>query len=118
MAELMFVRLRETNDWEGESWDWWLQVDGNEDAIAKLREILEVWAPDWGTDDPPFVLHLDNVEPEHVVDKLVQYAAENYFRLHNKVSGRFTCPDDLGENAELLYKGAIRSCFKKDGTDA
>jgi hypothetical protein len=113
MSELMFVRLHEINDWEGESWSWWLQLTGNEAEINKLEEILDVWAPDWSPDDPPFLLHRSDVEPEVVVDKLVQYAAVNYYPLHNKITGVLTCPDDLGVNPELLYKGAIRTCFRR-----
>ena len=35
-----FVRLYETNDHEGESWNWWLQLDGNEDELRKLDAFL------------------------------------------------------------------------------
>jgi hypothetical protein len=111
MAELMFVRMREINEWEGATWDWWLQLTGNVAALKTLEEILGVWYAE-DDDGATFMLHRNDVEPEHVVDKLVQYATEDYFPAHNKVVGVFTCPDDLGERAELLYKGAIRSCFK------
>ena len=52
-----------------------------------------------------------SVEPEPVVDKLVQYAIEGYSKSHNKVVGVFTRPDTLGEYANDLYKGGINDFF-------
>jgi hypothetical protein len=109
MAELMFVRLREYNDNEGESWNWWLQVTGNEAALDQLAELLAASQPE---DDPWYELRQDDTEPEPVVDKLVEYAETGYYASHTKVTGVFTCPSFLGIEAEQLYKGAIRSCFK------
>lgn len=113
MSETTFVRFHEYNDNEGESWDWWLQLDGNEDQLTKLDALLaETLADD---DDPWYRLHLDNREPESVVDKLVHYADFGYFAAHTKVTGRFVCPESLGEDADLLYKGRIRGLFQDGG---
>lgn len=110
MAETMFVRFHEYNDNEGESWNWWLQLDGNELELEKLERLV-IAATD--ENDPWHVLHMDDQEPESVVDKLVQYAESGYFAAHTKVTGKFTCPDDLGEDAESLYKGRIRDFFEE-----
>lgn len=109
MPELTFVRFHEYNDNEGESWDWWLQLTGNEVELNKFERLVLAATDE---DDPWHVLHWDDQEPESVVDKLVQYAAHGYFAAHNKVVGVFTCPDDLGEDAEDLYKGRVRDFFK------
>lgn len=113
MSETVFVRFSEYNDHEGESWDWWLQLTGNEEEISKLAALLDEIDND---DDPWHVLHMDDAEPESVVDKLAQYAGDGYYAAHNKVVGSFTCPPDLGEDAEALYKGAVRDFYLAGNT--
>lgn len=107
-----FIRLREVNDNEGEAWNWWLQFDGNKLEVHKLSRLLDEAdaACDW---ELSYDLTPD-IEYESVVDKLVTYAERGYYASHNKVTGKFTCPDDLGEDAERLYKGGIVDLFKRD----
>lgn len=100
-----FMRFHEYNDHEGESWDWWLQVTGNEAEIAKLASLLDAVEED--DDDPWFDLTPD-METEEIVDKLVLYAQNGYYAAHNKVVGVFTCPEHIGDS---LYKGGIRDFF-------
>lgn len=118
-TEMMFVRFRETNDNEGEAWNWWIQLTGNVQQLAKLAGLLAVL--DTGldeefADDAPFTLLRDQVEPRSVVDKLVQYAESGYYASHNVVTGTFTCPDGLGEYGDALYKGGIRDFFAPAGS--
>lgn len=115
-TEMMFVRFHETNDHEGEAWTWWLQLDDNAaelDKLAALLDACEEASP--YADDFPFVLALRHVEPTAFVDRMVRYADDGYYRSHNKVVGIFTCPDDLGEQADVLYKGGIRDLFRPVG---
>lgn len=105
-----FVPLHETNDHEGESWTWWLQLTGNEDAMARLAELIkEAMADEF---EPAYVMDLASVEPTFVVDKLVEYADSGYYAAHNKVVGTLTVPDDLGEDVDVLYKGRVKDFFK------
>lgn len=108
-----FIRFEETNEHEGETWSWWLQVDGNDKEIAKLTILLDQVEQDLGY-ELDYSVYLEDEEPEDVVDKLVEYADEGYGLSHNKVTGKFTCPDDLGEYADKLYKGGINDFFRKD----
>lgn len=114
MNERQFGRLIEDNDNEGESWTWWLQLDGNEDELTKFAKLLD--AAEVGADEVgyEFSYHLviSEWEPESVVDKLVYYAEGGYYDSHNKVVGEFTCPASLGDYATDLYKGAIRDLFR------
>ena len=107
---MMFVRLHETNDWEGEEWDWWLQLTGNETELGKFAEMLAAIERKEKY-ELPFQFFPQDIESEAVVDKLVEYAAPGYCDSANKVAGTFTCPDDLGAGAEYLYKGGIHSFF-------
>mgnify|MGYP001103003982 FL=1 len=107
-----FVRFEEYNDNEGETWNFWLQLDGNGEELDKLLNLLvdvEGECLEIGRDLA--YIFTTNVEPEQIVDKLVEYAEEGYMPSHSKVTGKFTCPDDLGENADKLYKGGIKDFF-------
>lgn len=106
---MQFIRFTERNEWEGETWRFYLQVDGNEDEITKLRRLLAEAAKrskiglDYTLDD--------TLMPEADVDVLVDSTSDGYMPAHNKVTGRFKCPDDLGERANELYKGSIEEFF-------
>lgn len=113
MTETMFVRLHEENDWEGERWNWWLQVAGNEVEISKLLGLLRK-AEIEEEFDLPFKLHPQDVEPESVVDKLVEYAVSGYNDSDIKVTGKFTCPEDLGYDCDQLYKGGVNNFFEDE----
>lgn len=105
-----FVRFCEVNDHEGEEWYFWLQLDGNEDELYGLEQLLTIEHPEGDL----YSLHLGDEEPEETVDKLVEYAARGYYESHNKVTGRFVCPAYLGEDAERLYKGGICDFFREE----
>lgn len=103
-----FVQFTETNDHEGETWTFWLQRDGNEEALNWLSDFLT--AVNAEVLDPEYQLFLDKVIPEEHVDVLTKWGGENYMPLHNKVVGRmviadFFAPDDL-------YKGDITKLFE------
>jgi hypothetical protein len=118
--EPRFVQFTEFNDHEGETWHFWLQLDGNEHELDKFRHLLTETA--YGLheevlEDLGYVL-TKNVEPESVIDLLVRYGADEagrYMAQHHKITGVFTCPVSLGENAEHLYKGRIRQHFAAAG---
>jgi hypothetical protein len=107
---MQFIKLTERNEWEGETWRFYLQVDGNEEQITKLRRLLSAAAKrskiglDYTLDD--------TLMSEADVDALVDNCDDDgYMPAHNKVVGRFVCPDDLGERANELYKGSIEEFF-------
>lgn len=114
---MQFVKFTETNHWEGETWRFYLQVDGNEDEITKLRRLLAdaTKASKIGLD---YTLD-DKLMPEAAVDAIVDNCDDDgYMPAHNKVTGQFRCPDDLGERANELYKGSIEEFFAADETAA
>lgn len=117
-AERWFGRFEEYNDHEGERWNWWLQLDGNKDELDKFVIMLDTtrdYAESVGYDFE-YTVHAMDVEPESVVDKLVQYAGVRYYASHNKVVGTFRCPGDY--DWEELYKGGIREYFREEQLNA
>ncbi|WP_068059325.1 hypothetical protein [Nocardia xishanensis] len=117
----LFVRYIENNDHEGERWVFWLQKDGNEAALAELEQILETAEAEAtaaeGYYEMPYQIPAD-IEPEAVVDKLVEYAEGGYMDGHNKVRGKLDLTRLRGRSWEgafdTLYKGGIRNMFKDD----
>lgn len=105
---MQFIKFTERNEWEGETWRFYLQVDGNEEEITKLRRLLASYKV-----KPALSYTLDDgLLDEATVDALVDNGDDDgYMRAHNKVTGRFACPDDLGERANELYKGSIEEFF-------
>lgn len=102
---MMFVRLVETNDWEGETWSWWLQVDGNEEALEALSVLLD--DEEWEE-----YLYLSGiVVPEADVDILIRHGGRGYYPDHIKVVGVLTLPVDFEVSG--LYKGGIRDYFRE-----
>lgn len=115
-GQKQFAAFVEINDNEGEVWVFWLQMLGNEEELGKLGALLhqiEQDEEDEVVDDFPYQLKIDLVEPEFAVDILVRHASSGYMASHQKVTGKFTCPDRdaFGGHADALYKGGIRELF-------
>lgn len=102
-----FVEFTEYNDHEGETWAFWLQVNGNEDELNKFAEQL-----DEEDLEEQFSLN-DTTLDEHDVDVLVKHGGGGYMNNHTKVTGvfRLVSYDDILLD-DVLYKGGIRDFFK------
>lgn len=112
-----YRRYTEANENEGETWTFWLQVDGNMVGLELLADRLEQLAktPDGDMDDYPYVLEDDQIE-DRDVDVLVRFGGEGYMALHTKVDGSLRLPKKFlagdPEGAEmLLYKGGVKKFF-------
>lgn len=112
VTERLFIKFTEENEHEGETWNLWLQVDGNEDELAKLAGKLAQLTGDGERDfTKPYTLVSDYLH-ESGVDLLVRHADDlGYMPTHVKVTGTFTCPDDLGEYGDRLHKGGVKKFF-------
>lgn len=103
---LTFARFVEESIWEGETWTFWIQVEGNENALSQLEELT------LPLND--YTLDLDETETEAAVDVLVKYADvdEGYFVSDTKLIGRLVIPEAVAVNQEALdralYKGGIQ----------
>jgi len=99
-----YVKFTEENDHEGETWTFWLPVEGNEHALAAFAE----WLADQGPRVEDYNLELEARESEERVAALVEHGGSGYMAYHTKVSGLMSSPPD---NPDRLYKGGIRGLF-------
>lgn len=101
----VYMQLAEVNEHEGETWYFYIPVQGNEVALEQLRAKFTEW--DSG-DDPEFYL-AEELFTETEVDILVKHGDEGYMAYHNKLAG--ILPEDvvqgLQEDDGKLYKGNI-----------
>lgn len=109
---MKFVRFREYCDWEGETWTFWLQKDGNEESLKALQKKLE-------SEEDVYHCEFDVEINEDQVDTLVKYGGQGYLNYHNKVSGTLTkqAVDAImvgDEDTTNLYKGGIASFFEAE----
>lgn len=111
---MQFVKFTEHNDHEGENWNFWLQLDGNEKELNKLSDFLTK-----NDLEEQYDLDMTPVD-EHEVDILVKHTDSGYMYYENKVTGTFTMPeyedDGLEDSAyefanDNFYKGDIERCF-------
>lgn len=124
VPSMNFVKFTDTNDNEGESWNFWLQFDGNEVELKKLERILGKFDEGGETS---YSLDMSLV-PESEVNSLVKYTDSGYMDYNNKVTGIFTCPtlsksidvfemeDEISDEAfewldQKFYKGEIQRYF-------
>lgn len=107
-----FVKLTEVNQWEGETWHWWLQLDGNTQELDKLAVFIERTSSE-DDDDDQYYLNMDKTRFEDEVDLLVEESDYGYSRTHNKVVGILNLGNlDLIDDAgQILRKGNIEEFF-------
>lgn len=109
---MRFVPFTEENEWEGETWTFWLQLDGNEEELVRLYELL--------SDQETYTLDLNDAEDEASVERICNRAGVGYFLSDQLIMGKFTCPDKDDYNVEdgryldeMFYKGRIERYFKE-----
>lgn len=102
---MKFIKFTENNDHEGETWYFWLQIDGNREELSKLAEFLD----EMGVSDY-YTLEWNEWD-EAFVDFAVQEGGWGYMNNHNKVTGKFIMPEDEADE-DWLYKGGIEDYFK------
>lgn len=99
--------FRETNEHEGESWTFWLERDGNEEALLALQTVVEDARMPY---DYPYELNLSESLEEDQVNVLCSYSEAGYFYGHNKVVGTLVIPE--GFAVDDLYKGGVQDLFR------
>lgn len=108
-----FVKFTEHNDHEGETWDFWIQLDGNEADLETLSEFLDQFDPDGES----FELDLTPV-PEEEVDIVIKHTGQGYMDYANKVSGTLTLPeidlDRVATDDEAGYDWLMDNFYKGD----
>lgn len=103
-----YVKLTEYNEWEGETWHFWIPIEGNRDSIISLAQYIK------GYEDN-FELH-NGATPEEEVDILVKHEGGSYMAEHTKLEGLLDW-EELKEShpSEALYKGGIIDCMVTEG---
>lgn len=112
---MKFVKFTEHNDNEGEDWNHWLQLDGNEEALKQLQ----AWLGTFDDDGEEYELDMTPVD-ESEVDILVKHSGQGYMDYENKVVGKFTLPEVTQDHEDNngfqwlndnFYKGDIKRHF-------
>jgi hypothetical protein len=99
----LYVTLVEDNDWEGETWRFYLPLEGNDGELRKLKRLID----DAG--DESYTLDLSPIK-EEIVDARVKNLSDDtsYMAAHKKFEGTFKCPPSVDD----LYKGGIKDFFE------
>jgi hypothetical protein len=115
-----YVEFLEINDWEGESWSFFIPLEGNEHQL----DLLETYLVDQENVKFDFPYSLGGIPiPEFEVDILVKHSDVGYMPRYNKLSGKLDANSlleqleqfELGDMMKFpLYKGGIKSFMKED----
>lgn len=103
-----YIEFSETNDWEGETWHYFLPLEGNEKALRQLdSKILEygmnAYSIDWTPRNEGYVMGLVRRKGSTLI-----------LKEFNIVQGKlFTLPefDSHSDLDAILYKGGIENFF-------
>lgn len=102
-----YAKFTEHNDWEGETWRFYIPIEGNEAALHELEQAISANSgSSYELDTGPFT--------ESVVDALVEHGADDceYMPAHTKLVGLLRLPPELraamsDPESNPLYKGGI-----------
>lgn len=109
MAKYTYVKFEENNQWEGETWYTWLQLEGNEKELQKLQAALRT------EDQETYILDLKRKITESEFNKLRKSCGTAYMDEHGMALGTFKMPKvkNFEELHRKLYKGGIYDFFKR-----
>jgi hypothetical protein len=101
--ENKYIKFTEENDSEGETWDFYIPVEGNMEAIKLLDRCI---ASEEAEDE--YCIDLLEI-PENEVDILCKHTRSGYYDYENKLEGILRLPDiSDSELMGQLYKGGIK----------
>jgi hypothetical protein len=100
-----YATFTEDNGWEGETWRFYVPVEGNEHALHELQDLLD------GLDDDSFELDLNPISEEWVASR-VALDEGSYIAAHTRLEGKLVLPEIGVEDHEGLYKGGIATWIK------
>lgn len=95
-----YYRFTEHNEFEGETWNFYLRKQGNEDVVAHIYELVK--------NELDYELNLKLEYTEKEVDVLVRNSDDGYIRTHNKIEKINHRVDKKPLKLKDLYKGGIR----------
>lgn len=105
-----YYRFTEINDWEGETWHFYIPVKDNEEAIETLR----IFIKDFSFED---MYEISNKRfPENEVDVLCDNSEIGYMAYHNILSGKLVLPELKVKDCHIVddpfYKGGIENLME------
>lgn len=112
-----YVKFIERNEWEGETWRFYIPLEGNESALKELEAALRSAGGESSAEY--YELSMKPI-PESKVDALVEHSGDGYMAYHNKLAGTLTiAPGVLALLASYkddpFYKGGIKGFMKTEG---
>lgn len=99
MTEPTYVRFTENCEWEGETWNFYLPLEGNEEALDSLRALIAD-----GDAGDEYEVGDETYTPAEVAALARGRSGTDYLPEHTVLSGRLSVVNDL----DLLYKGGVR----------
>lgn len=108
-----YLDFVEHNDWEGESWHFYIPVAGNEEAIEKFKIIINAINETSGDE---YEIGKEMLKEEEV-DTLVRFGGQGYYSNHNKLEGKLVIKKlqkALDDDDDPLYKGGITDYMTND----
>ncbi|MGH7743385.1 MAG: hypothetical protein ACREQ5_00990 [Candidatus Dormibacteria bacterium] len=109
-----YVGLTEYNEWEGETWSFYIPLADNLAALQQLAATL-----DSEGDESAYELDMTPIAGS-MVDVLVGHGNYDggYMATHNKLSGRLVITaeqlETINGEGNVLHKGGIRDLMKED----
>ena len=107
-----FFKLTEHNEWEGETWHFFIPVKDNIGAWFTLRDKYSEF------DGENRYVFDPKTYPENEIDILVKHSDSGYMNVYNKIVGVLDKKkiDDINfsDDNDDLYKGGIANLMIKD----
>ncbi len=102
VANKSYMRFTEQNEWEGETWNFYIPVEGNEKELKKLKKLVdEIEARE---QNGQYTMG-EKLYDEKTVDVLCENSEGGYMSVHNKLKGLLKLPKKGKEDP--FYKGGI-----------
>lgn len=104
-----YAKLTEHNEHEGETWHFYIPLDGNHGALQVLAEVITE-----SERDDTYELDLGPIT-EDEVDTLIRHGSDtDYMAGHNKLAGLLNITDQFlqemrDDHGDPLYKGEVRN---------
>ena len=118
MEEKKYLKITEDNDWEGEQWIHYVLVDGNEDVISRIVELVKKYGPDNGmkcAKERKLASEVDMKCAKRSSHKYMNTWGKNDRRLSLEM---FANVVDDQTFSDIFYKGKIRDIGENENEES
>lgn len=99
MDVMKYIKFTEYNEWEGETWNWYMPLKGNGKDFKKIKVLIRYNSS----------YRIEKIElTKNSLNALIEHSSDGYMKSHNRAIGFRNIPKEIDwVKDDPFYKGQM-----------